>query len=352
MKRTIAVTIAALMLFCSLVSCTSSADVSSTDTTPLSSVTETEQAESTKKFPQIKPVVLPEEDVRMVETYIDKLRDPFVLEHNGKYYMYGTGWKCYVSMLSTMSGTWIPLGCVVETPEDAQKDYWAPEVYKYNGEFYMFTTYYSKTTKHRGCSVFKSSIPDGPFKEISNGHVTPADWDAIDGTLYIDGEGQPWMVFVHEWTSMPGSIGAMAAAKMSDDLTHFISEPIQLFLASDAPWARSGVTDGCFMYECENGELIMLWSSFDSHGYAVGIARSDNGKLDGNWTHDAEPLYSKKIYGGYDGGHPMVFTALNGHKYIAMHSPNSPDGTRKEKPVLIPFHEENGKIVLHIGNNQ
>ena len=332
---------AALLLVCALFSCAQQQDTDAKQLPPSSAETETEKAEITNER---KPVVLPPEDIRMVETYIDKLRDPFVLEHNGKYYIYGTGWKGYVSMLSTMSGTWLPLGCVVETPADAEKDFWAPEVYKYNGGFYMFTTYYSKTTCHRGCSVFRSDIPDGPFKEISNGHVTPSDWDAIDGTLYIDEGGQPWMVFVHEWTSMPRGIGAMAAAKMSDDLTHFISEPIQLFLASDAPWASSGVTDGCFMYKCENGELVMLWSSYDAQGYAVGAARSDNGRIDGNWSHDEKAVYSKKISGGYDGGHPMIFTALNGQKYMAIHSPNTPDGVRKEKPVFIPIMEKDGQL--------
>ena len=33
------------------------------------------------------------------------------------------------------------MGNVVEIPADANGDYWAPEVHKYNGAYYMFTTY-------------------------------------------------------------------------------------------------------------------------------------------------------------------------------------------------------------------
>ena len=307
-------------------------------------------AESTNKDIENKEETT-EEAPGMISSYIDKLRDPFVLEHNGVYYAYGTGWKAYKTLNGSLDGFWAPLGVVVQSPEDAQKDFWAPEVYEYNGAFYMFTTYYSRSRSHRGCSVFRADTPAGPFVEISSGHVTPNGWDAIDGSLYIDGDGTPWMVFVHEWTSMPNGIGAMTAAKMSDDLTHFISEPIQLFLASDAPWAKSGVTDGCFMYECENGELIMLWSSFDSHGYAVGIARSDNGGLDGNRTHDKDPLFSKKIYPEYDGGHPMVFTSIGGKKYLSIHSPNTATTIRNEKPVFIPFTEKDGKLILDLSEN-
>lgn len=282
----------------------------------------------------------------MIVSLIGKLRDPFVLAENGKYYVYGTGWKCAVSSRGKLDGLWSVYGGIVTVPTDAVKDMWAPEVYKYNGEYYMFTTYYSAKTGHRGCSVFKSAHPNGLFVEISDGHVTPSDWDAIDGTLYIDTDGTPWMVFVHEWTSMKDGVGSMAAAKMSADLTHFVSEPIELFRATDAKWSRSGVTDGCFMRLCENGELIMLWSTFDKYGYCIGVARSDNGRLDGNWTHDDAPLYTKGSDGQYDGGHCMLFTSLEGQLYLCMHSPNNSSQGRSETPVFIPVKEENGRIIL------
>ncbi len=209
----------------------------------------------------------------------------------------------------------------------------------------MFTTYKSATTGRRGCTVMRSDKPDGQFVEISDGHVTPKAWDAIDGSLYIDKSGQPWMVFVHEWTSTDDGIGRMAAAKLSDDLTKLISEPIELFRADDASWARNHVTDGCWMYRCENGELLMLWSSTSSSGYSVGIARSDNGEIDGNWTHDTELLYSKDIAGDFDGGHGMVFADKNGKLWLALHSPNDSSSGRSETPIFVPIREENGTLV-------
>ena len=200
-------------------------------------------------------------DENMIVTGVN-LRDPSVLLEDGVYYVYGTGWGAYKNTSGKLDGDWVSIGRVVTVPEDAADNFWAPEVYKYNGEFYMFTTYKSATTGHRGCSVFKSSSPEGPFVEVSDGHATPADWDSIDGTLYIDEEGQPWMVFVHEWTSTDDGIGRMAAAKLSDDLTHFITEPIELFRAKDPSWSKSQVTDGCWLYRCQSGELLMIWSTY------------------------------------------------------------------------------------------
>lgn len=288
-----------------------------------------------------------EREYTMITTDIEKLRDPCILVEDGVYYAYGTGWTCYKNTSGKLDGPWVKIGTVasVADPSTDGGSHWAPEVHKYNGAYYMFTTYYNAKTNHRGCTVMKSDSPEGPFVEITGGHVTPADWDAIDGTLYVDPDGQPWMVFVHEWTCMPNGVGSFAAAKLSDDLTHFISEPMELFLANEPSWAVSGVTDGCWMYTTAEGELLMIWSNFDAHGYVVAVARSSNGRLDGEWIHEKELLYSKYMTGTYDGGHGMIFTDTDGQMYLSFHSPNTAEGGRKERPTLLAIKEENGKLV-------
>ncbi len=288
-----------------------------------------------------------EKEYTLITSTIDKLRDPCILVENGVYYAYGTGWKCYKNTSGDLSGPWESLGRVasVSNPDTDGGSRWAPEVHKYNGSYYMFTTYLNAKTNHRGCTIMKSDSPEGPFVEITGGHITPKDWDAIDGTLYIDPDGQPWMVFVHEWTSMPDNIGSFAAAKLSEDFTHFISEPIELFKANEPYWATSGVTDGCWLYTTEGGELLMLWSNFSAQGYNVAVARSANGRLDGVWLHEERLLYTQYLTGGYDGGHAMIFTDTDGQMYLAFHSPNTADGDRKERPVFLAIKEEDGKLV-------
>jgi len=282
----------------------------------------------------------------MIESDIKKLRDPFILLENGIYYAYGTGWVCYKNTDGRLDGHWKLLDKeLVVTPKDCVKNQWAPEVHRYNGAYYMFTTYYSSNTEHRGCSVFRSESPEGPFVEISNGHATPHEWDSIDATLYVDGDGQPWMVFVHEWTCTDDGIGRMAAAKLSDDLSTLISEPIELFRADDPVWTNKAVTDGCFMYNTKDGGLLMIWSNFSPAGdYCVAIAKSDDGKVDGNWSHQEKLLYSKELSGKYEGGHGMIFTDTDGQKYLSIHAPNRPIGDREETPVFIPIEERDGTL--------
>lgn len=282
---------------------------------------------------------------RMITSTVT-VRDPFILVENGNYYAYGTGWHCYRNTSGKLDGAFEDLGEVVKLrdPAIAGCNHWAPEVHKYNGAYYMITTYNNLKTEHRGCTVLKSETPEGPFVEISDGFVTPADWDAIDGTLYVDPTGQPWMVFVHEWTCMPDHNGSFAAAKLSEDLTHFVSEPIELFKARDPEWATNGVTDGCWMYTTKSGDLLMIWSNFDEAGYCVGVARSTNGRLDGEWIQE-DRLYSRSMVDDYDGGHAMIFTDTDGQMYLAFHSPNTPTEERRETAVFLAIREEDNRLV-------
>lgn len=294
----------------------------------------------------------------MIKTNIQYMRDPFILRVGDVYYAYGTGvenddwdntkWICYKNTTGDLEGTWERLqGDVAVLPEYAVKNRWAPEAHEYCGNYYMFASYYSAVTKHKGTAVLRSSSPEGPFIEISDGPVTPADWNCIDGTLYVDEDGTPWMVYVYEWNDTDDGVGRMMASRLACDLTHFVSEPIELFRADEPSWRASDavVTDGCFMYKAENGELLMLWSNFNDNGYCVGVARSSNGRIDGEWTHDDELIFSKELSGEHGGGHGMLFKDVDGKMYMSVHSPNSPQNGIGETTVFVPILEENGRLL-------
>lgn len=291
----------------------------------------------------------------MILTNVEGLRDPFVLWDNGVYYLYGTcinnkdwdntTWGCYLNDSGNLAGEWKKTESLIyQKPAAAEKQLWAPEVHKYNGMYYMLCSYFSSETNHRGSSIFRASSPTGPFVEISDGHVTPHDRDCIDATLYIDNNAQPWLVFVHEWTFTDDGIGRMDAARLSDDLTHLISQPIELFRADSPVWTDKHVTDGCFLHILRDGSLIMLWSNFEQDGYCIGIAHSTTGTPDGKWEQERKPLYKRGILDHHDGGHGMLFTDTDGAQYICCHSPNSPCEECRERTIFIPIAEHNGTL--------
>jgi arabinan endo-1,5-alpha-L-arabinosidase len=276
------------------------------------------------------------------------IRDPFVLPmpSERRYYLYGTmgayawtetavGFDAYVSPdLREWEGPFP----VFRPPAGfwADRNFWAPEVYAYRGRYVMFASFKAPEVR-RGTQVLAADSPRGPFRPLSDGPVTPRGWECLDGTLFVEPGGRPWMVFSHEWVQVGD--GQICAMPLSLDLDSAAGEPLLLFRASQAPWARhfeskgreGWVTDGPWMRRTPGGELLVLWSSFGAGGYSIGAARSKSGKLPGPWVHDAEPLY------GADGGHGMTFRDFDGNLRLSLHHP---DGHPRERPLLLPLAED------------
>lgn len=283
-----------------------------------------------------------------------QIRDPYVLRINEDYYLYGStdtniwgtdpsaGFDAYRSKdLENWEG---PFKVFVPSPDFWGKDnFWAPEVHVYQEKYYMFATFRGEN-RMRGTAILKADHPLGPFREWSQGAVTPKEWMALDGTLYVE-DGVPWIVFCHEWVQIGD--GTVCAMRLSDDLKETIGEPIQLFASTEAKWSKTAesksnqiigyVTDGCFLHRLKNGKLIMLWSCIGEEGYCIGYASSISGKLAGSWTQREIPLFEK------DGGHGMIFQADQEQLYLAIHTPNQ---SPCERAVFISLQETEDGFIL------
>ena len=135
------------------------------------------------------------------------IRDPYVLLHEGKYYLYGTrgatcwgecdGFDAYVS--DDLENWSEPIEIFHNNGSFwATHNYWAPEVHQWKGAFYMFASFKAEGVCRCTC-ILKADSPLGPFVPHSKGPITPPDWECLDGTFYVDKEGKPYMVFCHEW---------------------------------------------------------------------------------------------------------------------------------------------------------
>ncbi len=277
------------------------------------------------------------------------------MPYDGRYYLYhrsdNDGREGILCSVSEDLENWSQPVTVFAVPDGfhGEKDlFWAPECHYYEGNFYIFTSVYSKTYAHRAVSVYRADNPLGPFTDIAGGCITPPEWDAIDGTLYVDEDGQPWMVFVHEWTSMPEGNGGMCAARLAPDLSRIEGEPIELFRAKDVPWATKGVTDGPFLYKTDGGKLLMIWSNFSREGYVVALAKSESGNITGPWTHNDKLFYQKGLRPDFttDGGHGMLFRTFAGKTMLSLHGPNATSKTDFEHIQLYPIKEENDWIKI------
>ena len=283
-----------------------------------------------------------------------QLRDPFILKHEGQYYLYGTtdknAWKGEGVGFDTYRGTdlenWEGPFPAFRRPEGfwGTENFWAPEVHEVDGAFYMFASFIGPGY-NRGTAILRAERPEGPFLPWSDGAVTPRDWICLDGTLYRDEAGKPWIVFCHEWIQIED--GTVAAAPLSDDLRRTTAEPVTLFASSEAAWSaeayspsnnkRGFVTDGCNMHRLPSGQLLMLWSCKGTEGYCIGYAVSENGGILGPWKQCESPLFGK------DGGHGMIFRAYDGRLLLSIHMPND---SPHERAAFFELEETEGGLRL------
>lgn len=284
------------------------------------------------------------------------VRDPYILPHEGKYYMYGTrsettwgpaeGFDCYVSEdLEEWDGPFE----IFHRPENFFSDraFWAPECIFYEGAFYLITTFGEENHK-KGVFVLKSESPVGPFQLYSE-RLTPEDWICIDGTVFFEEEFSPVLIFSHSFEDSP--TGDMCMIRLGKDLKAPLGDPVKLFEAAEASWAnpvpfakeefgKEGdvyFTDGPCVIRMEDGRLYMTWSSWGNCGYAVGVAVSESGHVEGPWKQLEKPIFP------VNGGHGMMFHDLDGQLKFVLHYPND---KYQERPVFYSMMFENGIPVL------
>lgn len=292
----------------------------------------------------------------MLKTSEVNIRDPYVLAHDGKYYMYGTrsattwgpadGFDCYISEnLEDWKG---PVE-IFKRPEGffADREYWAPECIYYQKAFYLVTTFGAKDKK-KGIYILRCQEPAGNY-ELYSERLTPEDWTCIDGTIYFE-DDTPMLVFSHSFEDTPD--GDMCVIPLAKDLKQAAGNPQKLFSAGEAAWANPvpfakeefGMdgdvyfTDGPCLMKMEDGRLYMTWSSCGTSGYAVGVAVSKNGSVNGPWEHIEEPIFP------VNGGHGMMFKDLDGKLCFVLHYPND---KYKERPLFTDMQLENGNLIIN-----
>ena len=297
------------------------------------------------------------------------IRDPFILADSvqGVYYMYRSS-SARMPDGQVRGGVevfrsrdlehWDGPVRVMSVPADNSLTgtVWAPEVHRYKDKYYMFATINSdiewKKAQEgwgkytwRGTQIFRADTPEGPFVPLGRYVTTPIDWMALDGTLWVE-EGQPYMVFCHEWIQIAD--GTMEVVELMPDLSAAAGKPQTLFCGSAPRWSTglehpdglptAYITDGCYLYRTKTGKLLMIWSSFSNGDYAIGVAESVTGSVRAPWRQQEKPLFVK------NGGHGMIFKTLDGGLRLVLHQPNNPSGAERAK--IFELEDTGDTLVL------
>lgn len=284
------------------------------------------------------------------------VRDPFIYadEKSKKYYMYSSSpsnlVKGFCVYTSTDLEEWSLPQTVFEANDEfwATKDFWAPEVHKYNDKFYLFGTF-SSDERIRTSQILVADNLLGPFK-VYSAPLAPQDWYALDATLYVEND-TPYSIFSHEWLQTKD--GEMCVVELAKDLSKPVSDTKVLFKASESKWAKSPkwhegdepifVVDAPYVFEIDNVKFMLWssWSTIEEDGYSVGVVypQQNCGILDGKYIHKLLKMPHN------DCGHAMVFKDFNGRYRIALHENNSLCG--KERAAIYYLQIKDGELIVY-----
>jgi beta-xylosidase len=289
-----------------------------------------------------------------------RLSDPFILadKNTSMYYMTGTGGKLWKSKdLKKWTGTFQVTKTNPESWMGKNPAIWAAELHYYKGKYYYFATFTNPQVKidtvrgneieRRACHVLVSDKADGPYVPMRDSVYLPANKPTLDGTLWVDKDGKPYMVYCYEW--LQNWDGTIEKIELKPDLSGSIGKGKLLFRASESPWSRekqdgkivpNKVTDGPYLFYTGTGRLGMIWTSWIYDVYTQGVAYSQSGTLDGPWIQEKDPITPPNY------GHGMFFQTLEGRWLMAIHSHKNVNGRYLRIPYLFEVDFSGDKLIV------
>ena len=288
---------------------------------------------------------------------ITRIGDPFVLEHNGTYYMYCTsaGNEGFYYWTSKDMVNWEKQDMALSNKTPGifgTNRFWAPEVVEYKGKFYMTYSAADSTRIMKLCLAVSDS-PEGAFKS----HQTPwyeHELSHIDATIYIEGD-KAYTYYVRDCSTnfIEGrSTSQIFAAQLSDDLRTFVTEPV-LVINPDQDWEDINGTrlwnEGPFVLKHKD-TYYMTYSAngFNTHEYCVGYATADNPL--GPWKKaDENPILKANLDIGVSGpGHNSFTYSPDGKElFIVYHAHTNPERPSGNRAMYIDrVHFVDGKMVI------
>lgn len=259
------------------------------------------------------------------EGLIPNCADPFVLKHDGAYYLYcsgGLGEKGIRVYRSTDLADWgQPVGFhngQALRSEDVwgDRNFWAPEVYFLDGKFYMFFAVQERL------AVAESDSPIGPFVQKE---MRPIESDLlkIDPHVFIDDDGTKYLYFVRFNRG-----NEIWVAKLNDDLRSIDESTMKLCINASQEWENSRlepepghrINEAPFVIK-HKGVYYLTYSANHTINPAYGVGYATSNHPTGPWKkYDGNPILTR-VEGKINGpGHHSFIAAPSGRLYIVYHT--------------------------------
>ena len=271
--------------------------------------------------------------------------DPTIFVENGKYYLTGTdhGDTGFQLLESTDLENWTYVKgdsalFVLQKGDNVfgNKGFWAPQIYKEDGKYYMFYT------ANEQVAVAKSDSLTGPYVQE---RVRPIDGSEknIDSFLFKDDDGK-WYLYHVRFDH--GNF--IWVAEFNPQTGKIVDGTLTRCFKNDQAWEATPAYDSAPIMEGPtviklDGKYYLFYSAnhFMSPDYAVGYATADSPM--GPWTKNPDnPIIHQNIVGEKGSGHGDIFQDANGnYRYVYhVHNSDSVVSPRRTRIVSLLFDKE------------
>lgn len=321
------------------------------------------------------------------------LGDPYIIfdEQRDRYYMYGTGGTSngFVAYSSTDLKDWKEEGVIYSNAQNKSwgiKDFWAPEVYQWDGKYYLFYSAHWKNNPNQELENYKIGVavadaPTGPFLDVTGEPLFDPGYPIIDANVYVSEEGRKYLYYsrccykhpveseIADWAREKGWYNEIEESwvygvELAPDLSGVVGEPKLLLRPplemddTQAEWESRSVlhqeinrrwTEGSYLFKHED-TYYMMYSANHYAGpfYAVGYATSKSplGPFEKS-THN--PVLEKNTEQGGEvtgTGHNSIFVGKDGKLYCVYHGRTTATGD--DRVVFIDPMEVDQDGVLRV----
>ena len=261
--------------------------------------------------------------------YENPLADPFVVDHEGTYYVYGTAPSAteFETASSPDLVTWKPLSSALRgLPAWSFGNAWAPEVVPFGDRWVMYYTAGTQSVRRpdgdatQCLTVAVGEGPAGPFVDDSDEPFVcqPELGGSIDATFFRDTDGTPYLVWKNDGNCCRIRT-RFFLQELSDDGLALRGEPVELEgLVNEKRW-EDAVIEAPTLVE-RDGTYYMFYSggNFASAGYAVGYATATD--VRGPYTDSPDnPILETKAPAAGP-GHQSIIADKDGDLWMAYHA--------------------------------
>jgi len=239
------------------------------------------------------------------------LADPFILLDGDTYYAYGTRSRNGIVVYTSKNlKEWRHSGLALHKKDSyGERWFWAPEVYRINGKYYMYYT----ADKH--ICVATSSSPLGPFVQQNKEPLLP-DNNIIDNSLFIDDDGTPYMFYV-----VINKGFSIYVAELESDLLSIKPNTATFCIRPQQRWEKmeGKVNEGPSIIK-HKGTYFLLYSGngYTSQKYGIGYATAKS--IRGPWKKSPNNPILQFPRGLAGSGHGAPFYDKRGRLHYVFHA--------------------------------